>query len=89
VTQKIRQPLDHPTARQIVADLTQWRLHTPTASDLLQAIDLQQLYQLSFKDALVVQSALSLGCKQLLSEDLSHGQAYGSLQVVNPFSAKK
>ena len=89
MTQKIRQPLDHPTARQIVADLTQWRLHTPTASDLLQAIDLQQLYQLSFKDALVVQSALSLGCKQLLSEDLSHGQAYGSLQVVNPFSAKK
>jgi predicted nucleic acid-binding protein len=89
VTRKITKPLDHQTARHIVADLTQWRLHTPKAGDLLQAIDLQQLYQLSFWDALVVQSAGSLGCKQLLSEDLSHGQEYGSLQVINPFQEKK
>jgi len=85
VTRKISTPLDHQTARQIVADLAHWRLHTPEASDLLQAIDLQQSYQLAFWDALVVHSASSLGCKQLLSEDLNHGQVYGELHVVNPF----
>ena len=89
VTQKIKQQLDHPTARQIVADLAQWRLHSPKAGDLLQAIDLQQLHQLSFWDALVIQSALCLGCNRLYSEDLSHGQAYGFVQVVNPFKEKK
>ncbi len=85
VTRKIATPLDHQTARQIVADLAQWRLHAPKASDLLQAIDLQHDYQLSFSDALVVQSATSFGCKQLLSEDLNHGQVYGAVQVINPF----
>lgn len=85
VTRKIASPLDLQTARQIVADLAQWRLHTPKANDLLQAIDLQSNYQLSFWDAQVVQSAASLGCKQLISEDLNHGQAYGEVQVINPF----
>ncbi len=85
VTRKIAAPLDHGTARQIVADLAQWRLHAPQASDLLQAIDLQRDYQLSFWDVQIVQSAASLGCKQLLSEDLSHGQVYGEVRVVNPF----
>jgi predicted nucleic acid-binding protein len=68
-----------------VADLAHWRTHAPQASDLLQAIDLQQSYQLSFWDAMIVQSATNLGCQQLLSEDLNHGQVYGPLEVINPF----
>lgn len=85
VTRKIATPLDSQTARQIVADLAQWRLHAPKAGDLLQAIDLQQNYRLAFWDAQVIQSAASLGCKQLLSEDLNHGQTYSEVQVINPF----
>ncbi|HMN15491.1 MAG TPA: PIN domain-containing protein, partial [Bellilinea sp.] len=84
VTRKLATPLDHQTARQIVADLAQWRFHAPDTGDLLQAIDLQRDLQLSFWDAQVVQSAISLGCAKLLSEDLSHGQMYGSVQVINP-----
>lgn len=85
VTRKIAAPLEPRLARQIVADLAVWRLHAPQASDLLQAIDLQQSYQLNFWDAQVVQSAASLLCRQLLSEDLNHGQIYGEVQVINPF----
>jgi predicted nucleic acid-binding protein len=89
VTQKISLPLEVQTARQMVADLAQWRLHVPDASDLLQAIDLQQSFHLSFWDAMVLQSAVRLECKQLLSEDLSHGQSYGDVQVINPFIANR
>jgi predicted nucleic acid-binding protein len=89
VTRKIALPLDYQTARQIVTDLTHWRLHAPIANDLLQAMDLQQRYQLAFWDALVVQSAVSIGCKQLLSEDLNHNQVYGTVQVINPFREEK
>ena len=85
VTRKIALPLDHQTARQIVADLVHWRLHSPEASDLLQAIDFQHSYHLSFWDAMVLQSAARLGCQRLLSEDLNHGQIYGVVQVINPF----
>jgi len=85
ITQKIVTPLERQIARQLIDDLAHWRLHIPDASDLLQAIDLQQAYQLAFWDAMVLQSARRLGCKQLISEDLSHGQIYGELQVFNPF----
>jgi len=85
VTRKIAMPLDHHTARQIVTDLAHWRLHSPVASDLLQAIDFHQSFQLAFRDAQVIQSASCLGCKQLFSEDFNHGQAYGDVQVINPF----
>jgi predicted nucleic acid-binding protein len=85
ITQKLTLPLDFQASRQIITDLTQWRLHTPQASDLLQAIDLQHNYQLAFWDAQIVQSAACLGCKQLISEDLSNGQIFGDVQVINPF----
>ena len=85
VTHKIQTPLDLQTTRHIVADLTHWRLQSPEAGDLLQAIDYQQVYQLSFWDAMIVQSAVRLGCKQLLSEDLNHGQTFGDVQVINHF----
>ena len=83
---EIPRPLDHQTARQLVADLSRWRTHLPEVRDLLQAIDFQQAYSISFWDAMVLQSAARLGCKQLLSEDLSHGQIYGEVQVINPFN---
>jgi predicted nucleic acid-binding protein len=81
VTRKLARPLDPAAARQIVADLAHWRLHAPEANDLLQAIDIQQQHKLAYWDAQVVQSALSLGCRQLISE----GQDYGDVRVINPF----
>jgi len=84
ITRKILKPLEYQAARQIVSDLANWRIHTPDTSDLLKAIDMQNTYQLSFWDAMVLQSATRLGCT-LLSEDLSHGETYGEVQVVNPF----
>jgi len=85
VTRKIAHPLEPQTVRQIIADLAHWRLHLPEANDVLQAIDFQQLYQLSFWDAMVLQSAARLGCTQLISEDFNDGQTYGAVRVINPF----
>jgi predicted nucleic acid-binding protein len=85
VTRKIASPLEHPAARQIVSDLGQWRVHTPQVIDLLDAIDLQERYHLSFWDAMVLRSAACLGCTQLFSEVLGHGQVYGRVRVINPF----
>jgi len=85
VTRKIPHPLENQIARQIVADLSNWRCHSPAAIDLLLAIDAQRDYPLSFWDAMVLQSAARLGCEFLLSEDLGHGQIYGAVQVINPF----
>ena len=85
ITRKIMLPLEYQTARQIIADLAHWRIHAPDTDDLLQALDLQHSHQLAFWDAMIVQSAICLACKELISEDLSHGQLYGDVRVVNPF----
>ena len=58
-----------------------------TPSLLFQAFALQQRYQTSLWDALIVQAALDGGCTTLYSEDLQHGTRFGALEVVNPFAA--
>jgi len=50
------------------------------------AIDLQVAHQVSFWDACIVCAAEAAGCELLYTEDLSHGQRYGRLRVVNPFA---
>ncbi len=45
-------------------------------------------WQISFWDALIVQSALRAGCKRLLTEDLQHGRRFDDLVVENPFREK-
>lgn len=50
-----------------------------------RALDLQQRWQFSFYDSLIVAAALEAGCSRLLSEDLQHGQRIESLVIENPF----
>lgn len=62
----------------------------PTDAELIQtAIELRQRFQISYWDAAIVAAAQRLGAKTIYSEDLSHGQHYGSVQVVNPFLVAK
>ncbi len=85
VTRKIAKPLPSHVASQIIADLGLWRVHQPHVADILNAIDLQQRYGLSFWDAMIIQSALALDCSVLWSEDMNHLQIYHQIQVRNPF----
>jgi len=86
VTQKVPQPITREAAAQIVADLSAWKIHSPTAEDVLEATRLQQRYALSFWDAMILASALQMNCHVLWSEDLQAGSSYGPLTVVNPFN---
>ncbi len=85
VTQKVRGPLESEAAAEIVRDLSYWNIHAPVAEDVLGAIDLQQRYETSFWDAMILWSARQLGCGEVWSEDLSEDQDYEGVRVVNPF----
>lgn len=50
-----------------------------------KAVLLARKYELSFYDALIVAAALDAECDTLCSEDLQHGQKFGTLRVENPF----
>jgi predicted nucleic acid-binding protein len=51
----------------------------------LEALRLQSRHKLSWYDSLIVAAAQQTQCEVLLSEDLQHGQKFGSLRIENPF----
>lgn len=53
--------------------------------DVLAAIDLHQLHQISFWDGLIIRSAQQARCARIYSEDLQHGRRFDGVEVVNPF----
>lgn len=85
VTREVAKPLPAEAAAQIIADLSVWEIHCPRVEDVRDAIHLQKRYQVSFWDAMILTSALQLGCQVLWSEDLSPGQVYDQVEVRNPF----
>ncbi len=85
VTQKVPNPMDYVNAIGIIRDLNYWKVHEPKIEDVLNAVDIQQRYQISFWDAMILQSALQLECSLLWSEDLNPGHVYESVKLINPF----
>jgi predicted nucleic acid-binding protein len=81
---KVRRALDAKATRDIVADYLTWQVIVNGGESILEAIDLEARYQISFWDALIVQSAETSGASVLYSEDLSAGQTYRGVRVVNP-----
>jgi predicted nucleic acid-binding protein len=56
-----------------------------TPAIVIDAARIVTRYQISYYDAAIVAAATELGCTTLYSEDLSHGQFYGTVRVINPF----
>jgi len=50
-----------------------------------EALFLHAQSGISWFDSLIVSAAIQAQCETLFSEDLQHGQRFGSLQVRNPF----
>jgi predicted nucleic acid-binding protein len=49
------------------------------------AIQISQRYRISYWDGAILAAAERLGTEIVYIEDLSHGQSYGPVRVVNPF----
>lgn len=85
---KAGRPLHAKATREIISDYLAWQVVVNGAESILEALDIEGRYQISFWDALVIHAAQNAGADVLYSEDLSHGQAYGAVRVVNPFVAR-
>ena len=81
---KAGRPLDAKATRDIIADYLTWQVVVNGNESILEAIDLEGRYRISFWDALILQGAQASGAEVMLSEDLSEGQTYGSVRVTNP-----
>ena len=75
-------------ARIAIAALRHLEVVTVDETMVEAALDLHDRFQLRYWDALVVATAKLSGCVCPLSEDLSIGQDYDGVTVVNPFTPR-
>lgn len=83
---KIAKPVALDEVRRLIEDYLNWEVVVNTPESVLQALDIEAQYKISFWDAMVIQAAESCGAAVLYSEDLAPGQTYGAVRVVNPFA---
>lgn len=81
---KAARPLPAEEVKLLIRDYSTWQIVTNTAISILRALDIEERFRISFCDALIVQAAEASGANVLYSEDLSGGQQYGTIRVINP-----
>jgi predicted nucleic acid-binding protein len=77
--------LTHRQAVDLVTAFTRFPVQAATVELVLAAMAARERYSLSYWDAAIIEAARLLGCTQVLSEDLTHGQDFDGALVVNPF----
>jgi predicted nucleic acid-binding protein len=70
----------------LLGDFSLWTVVDNTLSLLRLGLALQDRWQLSLWDAMILAAAQSCGARELFSEDFNHGQDYGGVRVINPFA---
>ena len=72
-------------AQTLINDFCLWPVIDNTLSLFGSGLKLRMETGISLWDAMVVAAAKASGAQELLTEDLNHGQRYGSVHVRNPF----
>lgn len=85
LTRKLANPLASETAEHVIRDFAQFQVVQVDVDSILKAIPLQRRLNFSFRDALIVQTAMRGGASILYTEDLQHGQEIHPIKIVNPF----
>ena len=83
LTRKQKMPAD--TARTMALAYTEWQVVQSDTTLVSAAMDTAIPHKLSIWDAMVIEAAVRAGAHILYTEDMTHGQRYGGLTLVNPF----
>lgn len=78
-----------PQAKELVTDYLRLNVVVVRPAHILDAIDLQTRFQISFWDGLILAAAKLAGASILFSEDFSHGRIYDGIRVENPFRSTR
>ena len=84
VTRKRPKTLSLEQARRILTQYETWQVETIDAPLVNFASKIQERNPLSFRDSLIIASAIQGNVKILYSEDLNVGQIIEGIKIVNP-----
>ncbi|MBK8447329.1 MAG: PIN domain-containing protein [Micropruina sp.] len=80
--------LSHDQASALVEAFTRFSVQDVTLGIVRAALATRNRFNLSYWDGAIIEAARTIGCTEILSEDLSDGQDYDGVIVVNPFGAR-
>ena len=87
LTRKLAVKVAPETAAATIAELSNLPV-IPVSGQLVgAAIDTASRFQLSYWDALIIETAALAGCTTLLTEDLNDQAVIRGVRIVNPFRA--
>lgn len=84
---KVARPLPVEEIRRLIQDYSSWDIVVNTPQSVLQVLEFEVRYKVSYWDAVILQAAESAGAAVLYSEDLATRQHYGAVQVLNPLAS--
>ena len=85
VTRKGAPPMPPSEALEWVRTLGRKPCQPIDSQVVAGGIENAERYQISYWDGAIIAAAERLGAKILYTEDLNHGQTYGSVKAINPF----
>jgi len=77
--------IPHDLAAGLIRTWTRFKIQEITLPILQGALEIKAAYGFSYWDSAIVAAARALGCRELLSEDMSHGQVVDGVAILNPF----
>jgi predicted nucleic acid-binding protein len=81
-----RAALTHEQAHTLLLSWLRYPVQETSTAIVFAATATAARYGISYWDAAIIEAARAMGCREILSEDLSSGQDYGGVRVRNPFA---
>jgi predicted nucleic acid-binding protein len=77
--------IPHDIAVGLIRTWLRFRIQETSVSLMNSALEIKALHGFSYWDSAIVAAARALGCRELYSEDLSHGREIEGVLIINPF----
>ena len=77
--------ISHAVAVGFIKSWSRFPVQETSLAIVDAALAIRGRYNFSYWDSVILAAAQALGCSELLTEDMNHGQRIGSVSVINPF----
>jgi len=75
----------HEIAVDLLTGWSRFRVQDMTLAILNAALEIGAAHRFSYWDSAIIAAARALGCRELYTEDMSHGREVEGVLIINPF----
>jgi predicted nucleic acid-binding protein len=72
-------------AVNLITAWTRFPVQDMTLAILNAALEIRAAHRFSYWDCAIIAAARALGCRELYTEDMSHGRQVEGITIINPF----